>query len=85
MKTYEQVYTLLETMDRDDKMAPTLKCWLEGYNDYWKARVKLAELKRSFDWNVRHNIVYNEYIIKRQEVEVGYYKRAIELMEERMA
>jgi len=83
MKTYEEVYQMLEMSENDGKSA-TIKCWLECYNDYWKARVKFADVKRSFEFNIKHNMQYNEYIIKRQEVEVEYYKRSLEMIESKL-
>jgi hypothetical protein len=91
MKTYEEVYSMLleqgvcDVQGIPDSKRATIQCWLSAYAEYWKARAKLAETTASFAWNIKHNIPYNEYIIKRQEVEVDYYKRAVELIEMNLA
>jgi hypothetical protein len=81
MKNYEEVYEMLE-MNKSDGEKAILKCWLENYEKYMNSRVKLADVKRSFEHFQKNHISYNEYFIKRQEVEVGYYRRALELFEE---
>jgi hypothetical protein len=79
MKTYEEVYEMLE-LSEDDGMNAVFKHWLDIYGKYWEARAKLAQITRSFEFNRKHNLPYNEYVIKRQEVEVGYYKRSLEMI-----
>jgi hypothetical protein len=84
MKTYEEVCEMLE-MNKSDGEKATLKCWLNYYQKYMDSRVKLAEIKRNFEWSKKHNLHHNEYIIKREEVEVGYFKRCLEMLEEEHA
>jgi hypothetical protein len=55
---------------------------LKNFEKYMNSRVNLAEIKRSFEHFQKNNISYNEYIIKRQEAEVGCNRRSLELLEE---
>jgi hypothetical protein len=79
MRTFDEIVELWKVCSEGKRSL--IKCWIQKYQDVMKSKLVLVEQEELYEFNVKHNIEYNEYILKRYEVEYGYNLRSLELLE----
>jgi hypothetical protein len=81
MFSYEEVFSMLEGDVPEGKRC-YLKAWVETYNRYSEAKVKLATLRRADEFNKKRGLRYNQYYAEVQAAQVKVHERDLEITEE---